>query len=66
MDAETRRKMKRFVEQIEKQNKVDPLTELEIYTDWVYDLAYRKGWNHGFWRQEADISHQIECVSLTV
>lgn len=33
-------------------------SELEKFTDWVYDLAYRKGWNHGYWKQDTDMSFQ--------
>ena len=57
MDSETRRKMNEILKSIadEKESFEQITTE---FTDWVYDLAYRKGWHDGYWRQDVDLSHQ--------
>ena len=58
MDSETRSRLKQLQTEIAQLSSGDIDSKLEIFTDWVYDLAYRKGWYDGLWRQEADYSYQ--------
>jgi hypothetical protein len=34
------------------------VSELELVIDAIFDRAYRKGWDHGYWKQDADLSYQ--------
>ena len=57
MDSETRRKMNEILKTVADEKQVfKQITE--DFTDWVYDLAYRKGWQDGYWRQDVDLSYQ--------
>ena len=58
MDSETKNRMIKFIESI-KQTNQSITAEIELFTDWVYDTAYRKGWDHGYWRIDPDYSYQI-------
>ncbi len=63
MDSETRSKLKQLQTELSSISSVDMGFKLEMFTDWVYDLAYRKGWYDGLWRQDADYSHQTHNMS---
>jgi|GEM_PF-2383631 len=59
MDSEARNKMRGFINSIATKTTADIQPDIEVFTDWVYDLAYRKGWNHGYWRIDPDYTYQI-------
>jgi len=58
MDSETRTKMRGFINSIISKPFSEIESDTETFTDWVYDLAYRKGWNHGYWKIDPDYSYQ--------
>lgn len=59
MDSETRRTMKQLIEEVKlNENTINGAQYIESFTDQIYDLAYRKGWHDGYWRQDADLSYQ--------
>lgn len=57
MDSETRSKLKQFKTD-RSPDSSDFESQMELFTDWVYDQAYRKGWFHGYWLQDADYAYQ--------
>ncbi len=59
MDSETRSAMKKHLNSLSVCDEQRRADLVELFTDWVYDQAYRKGWHHGYWRQDADISFQV-------
>lgn len=59
MDSEIRTKMNQQIKEIDTLAPHARAHHFEQFVDWVYDLAYRKGWDHGYWRQDVDMSHQV-------
>ena len=59
MDSETRSKMKQHLTHLATCDDNSREYIVEIFTDWVYDQAYRKGWHNGYWRQDVDMNFQV-------
>ena len=59
MDSETRSKMKEHLMNLASNDANSTEYLVEMFTDWVYDQAYRKGWHNGYWRQDVDMSFQV-------
>lgn len=62
MDAQTRSKLKQVITLISVAHENKIADQLENFTDWVYDLAYRKGWQHGLWKKEPDYNYQTNAL----
>jgi len=63
MDSQTRNKLKQMFSVLNVSSDDNAKHELENFTDWVYDLAYRKGWQHGLWKKEPDLSYQTSGLA---
>jgi len=58
MDSETRSDFRKMRSGILKNLSEQIVFELELAIDAIFDRAYRKGWDHGYWKQDADLSYQ--------
>ncbi|MEW6534634.1 MAG: hypothetical protein AB1454_03305 [Candidatus Auribacterota bacterium] len=58
MDSETRSELRRMRIGVLRNLPEQIVSELELVIDAIFDRAYRKGWDHGYWKQDADLSYQ--------
>ena len=63
MDSQTRSKLKQVITELGVSSDDNAEHKLESFTDWVYDLAYRKGWQHGLWKRDPDFSYQTSGLA---
>ena len=66
MDSQTRSRLKQLITSMDVSSDDNTAHDLEEFTDWVYDIAYRKGWQHGLWKRDPDFSYQTSGLARKI